>query len=282
MSIETETNADKDQLIETLGIMIREDPSFHYDINNETGQTVISGMGELHLEIIRNKLIRDFGLNVRVGRPRVTYKETVLGSAEAEGRFEREVGGRGHFAVVRLNVEHLEGEATGEPELEDRSKGGIPGEFLGAVREGINDAATSGPQAGYPMQNIKVVLLDGQSHPVDSSDVAFHQAGMLAFNEAVENANPTFLEPIMRLSITTPDDYFGAVTGDITSRRGIVCKHEQRGRYRVVYAEAPLVELFGYTTQLRSLTQGRGNGTMEPLKYAPVPAGLADKILRFV
>ncbi|MBN1554192.1 MAG: elongation factor G [Phycisphaerae bacterium] len=284
MSIEPRTNADKQAMVDALNILRREDPSFQYSHHEETGQTVISGMGELHLEIVKNKIVRDLGLEVRVGKPRVSYKETILGSAEAEGRFIRQTGGRGQYGVVTLRVESHH-PAEGEPTIlfEDLTKGGvIPKQYIPAVAEGVRDAATSGPLAGYPMQNIKVTLLDGKDHPVDSSEIAFHQAGVLAFNQAVEQANPVFLEPIMRLSISTPEEYLGAITGDISARRGVVKANEPRGKYRVVTAEAPLAELFGYSTQLRSLSQGRAGGTMEPLMYAPAPAHVADQILRYV
>lgn len=279
MSIEPETNADKEALMTCLLKLEREDPSFHHYLNEDTGQTVISGMGELHLEVIKNKIVRDFKLNVRVGKPRVTYRETVLGSAEEEGVFDREIGGKRHFAAVRLRVEAAEFDESGF-EIEDLSGDAIPDSFIPSVKEGIADATTSGPQAGYPMQNIRIVILGGTAHPEDSSDVSFRQAAALAFDLAVEKAEPAFLEPIMKLGITTPEEYFGAVTGDVTAKRGVIRRQIKRANYRILVAEVPLMELFGYTTQLRSLTQGRGNETMEPLKYAPVPPALAKKIFR--
>jgi len=284
MSIEPRTNAEKDRLIDALNILSREDPSFRYRFEAETGQTTISGMGELHLEIIRNRLVRDMGLEVRVGRPRVAYKETIRQVAQAEGRFIRQTGGRGQYGVVKLRVEPY---AAEDPKhtivFEDATRGGvIPRQFIPAVEQGVQDAATSGPLAGYPMLNVKVTLLDGDHHPVDSSEVAFQRAGALAFNEAVEKASPAFLEPIMRVQITTPECYLGAVTGDLNSRRGEIRSTEQRGRYRVIFAEVPLAEMFGYSTQLRSLTQGRGTSTMEPYKYALVPSQVAEKLLRYV
>ncbi len=284
MSIEPRTNADKQRLAEAMGTLRREDPSFACSYDEETGQTVISGMGELHLEIIKNRLVRDMGLEVRVGQPRVAYKETIRVSAEAEGRFIRQTGGRGQYGVVEIRVEPHQPEADESPIVfEDATRGGVvPREYIPSVREGVYDAATSGPLAGYPMLNVKVTLLDGKHHPVDSSDVAFRQAGAMAFTQAVRDAQPTFLEPIMRLQVTTPEEYLGAVTGDLNARRADIRQMEHRGEYGVVIAEVPLAEMFGYATQLRSMTQGRGTSSMEPNAYAPAPAQVTERILRCV
>ena len=284
MRIEPRTNADKDRMATALNILRREDPSFTYSYNKETGETTISGMGELHLEIVKNKITRDMGLDVHVGKPKVAYKETIMGSAEAEGKFIRQTGGRGQFGVATLRVEPFLPEEGKPPVLfVDATKGGpIPKEYIPCIEEGVRDAATSGPLAGYPVLNVKVTLLDGKHHPVDSSDIAFQQAGLIAFNEAVTKATPVFLEPIMRVAVTTPEEYFGAVTGDLNSRRAIIRSSEQRGRYRVLTAEVPLSELFGYSTQLRSLTQGRATSTMEPHSYAAAPQSVADSILKYV
>jgi len=282
MSIEPRTNAEKAKLGEALNTLRREDPSFQFRYDAETGQTTISGMGELHLEIVKNKLVRDLGLEVRVGRPKVAYKEAIARTGRARESFIRQTGGRGQYAVVELTVEPF-APAPGEDTLafEDQTRGGaIPREYIAAVEQGVRDATGSGPLAGYPLLNIKVALVDGKHHPVDSSDLAFQQAGALAFSTAVEKASPVFLEPIMRLSVTTPEDYLGAVTGDLNGRRAEIRKMGQRGRYRVVQAEAPLAEMFGYATRLRSLTQGRGSSTMEPHSYAPVPSHVAEGILR--
>ena len=284
MSIEPRSNADKQRLGEALGVLRREDPSFRYSYDQETGETIISGMGELHLEIVRNKLVRDLGVQVRVGRPKVAYKETIRAPAQAEGRFIRQTGGRGQYAVVVLKVEPYVPTDREQPiAFEDATKGGvIPKQFITSVERGVRDAATSGPLASYPMLNIKVTLLDGKHHPVDSSDIAFQQAGAMAFAQAVEQAEPVFLEPIMRLQVTTPEEYLGAVTGDLNARRAEIRGVEQRARFRVLTAETPLAEMFGYTTQLRSLTQGRATNTMEPYTYAPAPAHVGEQILRFV
>jgi elongation factor G len=283
MSIEPRTNADKPRLGDALAVLRREDPSFSYRYDEETGQTTISGMGELHLEIVKNKLVRDMNVDVHVGRPKVSYKETILGSADAQGRFIRQTGGRGQYAVVDLRVEPFAPGPEDEPiAFVDATKGGpIPREFIASVEQGVRDAATSGPLAGYPMLNIKATLLDGKHHPVDSSDLAFQQAATLAFNEAVQAAQPVFLEPIMRLQVTTPEEYLGSVTGDLNSRRAEIREMEQRGKYRVLMAMAPLAEMFGYSTQLRSLSQGRATSTMEPHSYAPAPTHVTEQILKY-
>ena len=282
MAIEPRTNADKQALANALNILRREDPSFRYSYNKETGQSTISGMGELHLEIVKNKLTRDMGLDVHVGRPNVAYKETIQAQTTAEGRFIRQTGGRGQFGVVELSVEPWHDEDDDRPiAFVDASKGGVvPKEFIPSVAEGVFDAATCGVLAGYPMRDIKVTLLDGKHHPVDSSDVAFRQAGAMAFEAAVEKASPVFLEPIMRVQVTVPEAFVGAVTGDLNARRSEIRNMVQRGQYRVLTAEIPLAEMFGYATQLRSLTQGRGNSTMEPLTYRATPSQTARDILR--
>ena len=283
MSIEPRSNADKQRLAEALVMLRREDPSFQYDYNTETGQSTISGMGELHLEIIKNKLMRDLGVDVHVGRPAVAYKETVTRAAEAEERFIRQTGGRGQYAVVELRVEPF-AEADSEHRIvfEDATKGGvISKQYISSVEEGVISAATSGVLTScYPMVNIKVTLLDGKEHAEDSSDVAFQQAGALAFNTAAAKAAPILLEPVMRVQVSTPDDYFGAVSSDLSRRRGVIHHSEHRGRFRVLTGSAPLSEMFGYASDLRSQTQGRASYTMEPETYAPVPPDVAGKILQ--
>ncbi|MCL2700867.1 MAG: elongation factor G [Phycisphaerae bacterium] len=287
MSIEPRTNADKNALMHALETLRREDPSFRFRFDGETGQTVISGMGELHLEIIKNKLVRDMHLDVRVGKPKVSYKETVLGQARVEHEFIRQLGGRGQFAVVTLNVEaHTPQEGADAAETivfrNELKSGVLSREYIAAVEQGVRDAATSGPLAGYPMLNVKVTLVDARSHPADSTDLAFQQAAALAFNEAVQKANPVFLEPIMRLTVTTPDPYLGSVTGDLNARRAEITEMETRGEIRVLHAHAPLAEMFGYSTQLRSISAGRAQYTMEPHSYAPAPQSVTDSILKYV
>ncbi len=284
MSIEPRTNADKQKLSEALNTLRREDPSFRYQYDEATGQTTISGMGELHLEIVKNKMVRDLGLDVRVGRPRVAYKEAIRKAAVGEGRFVRQTGGHGQFGVAKVTVEPITpGPDEDSIQFEDGTKGGVvPREYISAVRQGVMAAASAGPLAGYPMENVKVVLIDGKHHPVDSSELAFEQAGAMAFTAAIEKAGPIFLEPMMLLQVTTPEEYLGSITGDLNARRASIRRMDQRGNYRVLQAEAPLAEMFGYSTQLRSLSQGRATSTMEPHSYAPAPAQVSDHILRYV
>ncbi len=281
MSIEPASAAERDKLGEALGVLRREDPTFRSNFDAETGQTIISGMGELHLEVLRNKLTRDMGIQVRVGTPRVAYKETITTAGEAEGRFIRQTGGHGQFGVVYLKVEPLPEEMHEEGPVVFVNKikqGAIPREYISSVEEGVHDAASMGPLSGYPMVNVLVTLLDGKYHPVDSSDIAFVQAGSIGFKAAVAKASPVFLEPIMRLEVLVPDAFLGAVSGDLNSRRAEIIGMESRGSYRKLTSKVPLASMFGYTTVLRSLTQGRGTCTMEPLTYSMVPAEVAAKM----
>ncbi|MCD4699536.1 MAG: elongation factor G [Phycisphaerae bacterium] len=285
MSIEPASAADKDRLAGALVTLRREDPTFRTDMDRDTGQLLISGMGELHLEIIRNKLIRDMNVSVHVGKPRVAYRETITSAAEAEGRFIRQTGGRGQYGVVVLKVEPTteksgsEGKEVEAITIIEKIKGGaIPKEYISSVKEGVIDEATNGPLAGYPMTGITITLLDGKHHPVDSSEIAFSRAGALAFREGVKKASPVFLEPIMRLEVTTPETYLGAVTGDLNARRSEITTVERRENYCKLIAHSPLAAMIGYATILRSLTQGRGTYVMEPLTYKAVPAEVAGKL----
>ncbi len=279
MSIEPRSAADKDRLAQALTSLSREDPTFRWGGDRETGQLLISGMGELHLEVLYNKLTRDMGLSVKVGTPRVAYRETITASAAAEGRFIRQTGGRGQYGVVVLRVDPA-GREQEDPLsfVSEIKQGAIPREYIPAVEDGVRSAATSGPMAGYPLTRIVVTLLDGKHHPVDSSEVAFAQAGSMAFNAAVNDASPAFLEPIMKLEVTIPQAYVGGITGDLNARRAEITGMEHRGDYRKLAAKVPLSEMFGYSTVLRSLTQGRGTCTLEPLTYALVPAAVAAKL----
>jgi elongation factor G len=281
MSIEPANAAEKDRMAEALATLRREDPTFKSSMDNETGQLLISGMGELHLEVLRNKLVRDMGVNVRVGTPRVAYRETITVAAEAEGRFIRQTGGHGQYGVVYLRVEPMAvPDSSGDAIVfeSEIKQGAIPREYIPSVEQGVMDAATSGPLAGYPVTGVRVTLLDGKYHPVDSSDLAFQQAGSLGFREAISKARPIFLEPIMRLEVVMPESYMGAVAGDLNSRRAEITHMEHRGNYCKVEARAPLASMFGYSTVLRSLTQGRGTSSMEPLTYGYVPPEVAAKL----
>ncbi|HXG43023.1 MAG TPA: elongation factor G [Dehalococcoidia bacterium] len=277
VAIEPRTKDDQDKLATTLARMAEEDPTFRYRYDPETGQTIISGMGELHLEIIVDRMRREFGVEAHVGRPEVAYKETITRPSRAEGRFIRQSGGRGQYGVVVIEVEPL---PRGSGFLfEDRTTGGvIPKEFIPAVEKGVRQALDTGALAGYPVIDVKVTLVDGQYHPVDSSAFAFEMAGSLAMQEALRQGAPVLLEPIMRVEIATPEEFFGDILGDITARRGHVVQVDQQGHLRLITALIPLAELFNYATDLRSLSQGRATYTMEFDHYEPLPQSLADAI----
>ncbi len=290
MAIEPITADDKKKLGDALTTIRREDPSFRSNYNDETGETIIAGMGELHLEIIKNKLVRDMKVGVNVGKPRVSYRETITGQAnDVRGLFKKQTGGRGQFGdavvtVMPITPEEAEAEGLVLKDgvvFEDKITGGvIPREFIPSVEYGIRTAAASGVLGGYPVINVRVQLVFGSYHDVDSSQVAFEQAGMLAFREAVMKAKPALLEPIMKLVVTTPDEFFGNVSGDIASRRGQITDQEMRGNARLLTCEVPLSELFGYTTSLRSMTQGRATSSMEPLTYSVMPDRLKEAVLK--
>ncbi len=289
MSIEPKTSEDKRKLGDALTVIRREDPSFRSLYDDETGQTIISGMGELHLEIIKNKLLNDLKVGVDVGKPRVSYREAITGTAtEVRGKFVKQTGGRGQFGDVIINLEPFTAAQAEEEGLnfkdsiafENKIVGGaVPKEYIPSVEAGIRQTAVSGVMAGYPLINIKATLVDGSFHAVDSSQVAFEQAARLALTDACQKAKLTLLEPIMKVTITTPDEYFGAVTGDLSSRRGMVVSSEDRANTRIVNAEVPLSEMFGYTTTLRSLSQGRASSTMEPLEYRPLPPNMVKEVV---
>jgi len=290
MSIEPNSAEDKKKLGDALTQIRREDPSFRSNYNDETGETIIAGMGELHLEIIKNKLVRDLKVNVTVGKPRVSYRETITGTAkDVRGLFKKQSGGRGQFGDAVVTVSPITPEQAKEQELDMKdgvvflnkiSGGVIPGEFIKPIEYGVRTAAASGVIGGYPLINVKVELVFGSYHDVDSSQIAFEQAGSLAFREACSRAGVSLLEPIMKLVVTTPDEFFGNVSGDIASRRGQITDSELRNVVRIISAEVPLSELFGYTTSLRSMTQGRATSTMEPLTYRLMPERLKEEVLK--
>ncbi|MHC4219975.1 MAG: EF-Tu/IF-2/RF-3 family GTPase, partial [Planctomycetota bacterium] len=289
MSIEPATSEDKKRLADAMATVNREDPSFRFTYNEETGETIIAGMGELHLEIIRNKLVRDRNLAVRIGTPRVSYRETITGTAqEVRGKFIKQTGGRGQYGDVVINVspttkqqcDELGARMTDGLAFVEKITGGvIPRPFIPAVETGIRNAARSGILGGYPVVNVLVELVDGSYHEVDSSPIAFEQAGALAFREGCTRAGLALLEPIMKVSIVTPDEYFGAVSGDLAGRRGQIHETDLRGKVRVITSEVPLVEMFGYTTVLRGLSRGLASSSMEPSAYRPMPDNLRDEIL---
>ncbi len=277
VAVEPKTKADEDKLATALAKLAEEDPTFKVRFDHETGQTLIAGMGELHLEIIVDRMLREFGVQANVGRPQVAYKETIRQSAEAEGRYIRQTGGRGQYGDVEIILEPLP-RGTGF-EFEDEIKGGdIPREFIPPVEAGIREAAESGVLAGYPVVDFRVRLVDGSYHEVDSSEIAFKIAGSMAFKEAMANAKPVLLEPVMKVEVLTPEAYMGDVIGDLNARRGRIEGIEQQGKIRIVRALVPLAEMFGYATALRSNTQGRATHTMEPSHYEEVPNSIAEQI----
>jgi elongation factor G len=279
LAIEPRTKADQDKLANALQRLAAEDPTFRISTDPETGQTIISGMGELHLEIILDRLQREFGVSANQGRPQVAYKETIRTQARAEGKFIRQSGGRGQYGHCVLQVEPAE---PGSGILfENKIVGGaIPREFIPAVEAGVRETADSGVLAGYPVVDVKVTLLDGSFHEVDSSEMAFKIAGSIAFKEAVQRAKPVILEPYMELEVTTPDAYVGDVIGDLNARRARIEMIEPGvGGTQIIRALVPLAEMFGYATTLRSLTQGRATYTMHPSHYEEAPAPVAQSII---
>lgn len=282
VSVEPKNTKDKDQLGESLAKLERQDPTFKHHFDAETGQTLISGMGELHLEVLAYKLAHDFGVPVNVGKPRVSYRETISRAAEAEGRFIRQTGGRGQYAVIKLRVEPLARE-KGRDHFEfcNGLRGvSIDQDYVAAVERGVRDALPMGVLAGYEILDVRVTLIDAQQHEVDSSDLAFENAGRLAFEEACKAAGPIMLEPMMKLQVTVPEDFFGVVNSDLAARRGIIEDTESRGQYRIIHGLAPLSELFQYATKLRTLTQGRASYSMEPHAYEAMPPAQQQALLK--
>jgi len=281
VAIEPDTKSDEDKLGQAMDKLSHEDPTFRVHTDDETGQTIVSGMGELHLEIITDRLIREFNVGCRVGRPQVSFRETITSKAEGEGLFQRQTGGRGQFGHAKIRVEPNEqGEGF---EVVDAIKGGvIPREFIKPTLQGIEGALDRGVLAGYPLVDVKVTLFDGSFHDVDSSEVAFKVAGSLALQDATEKADPVLLEPMMAVEVTTPDEYMGAVIGDLNSRRGNVNRMESRLGQQILTADVPLQAMFGYATDLRSATQGRATFSMQFDHYAPVPSAISTEIVKRV
>ena len=279
IAIEPKTKVDQERLGGSLQKLATEDPSFRVSSDPETGQTLISGMGELHLEIIVDRLLREFKVDANVGKPQVAYKETIRKAVEQEARFIRQTGGRGQYGHVVLRVEPLG--PGGGFEYVDGTKGGvIPREYIPAIGKGIKEALGSGVLAGYPVVDVKATVIFGSYHEVDSSEMAFKIAGSMAFKEAMGKASPVILEPIMSLEVVTPEEYMGEVISDINRRRGRIAGQEPRGNAQVIAAHAPLAEMFGYATDLRSRTQGRATFTMQFSHYEPVPKGIGPEALR--
>ncbi len=279
IAIEPKTKLDQQKLYDSLSKLTGEDPTFKVKQDEETGQTIISGMGQLHLEIILDRLKREFKVGVNTGEPQVAYRETVRKKASSQGRYIHQSGGRGQYGDVWLQVEPRS--KDDETVFQDKTKGGsIPKEFIPAVRKGIEQAMNTGVLGGYPLVDIRVSLLDGSYHPVDSSEFAFKRAASIAFKKAVREADPYLLEPIMQVVIKVPQDFLGEVFGDITGRRGQIHEMETQGNIRYLKAYIPLVQLFGYVTRLRSLTQGRAVPNIEFYHYQEVPLGIAGQLIR--
>jgi elongation factor G len=278
VAIEPKTKNDQDKLSEAMDKLGEEDPTFLVKMNNETGQTIISGMGELHLEILVDRMLREFKVGANVGKPQVAYKESVLGSAKVEGKFIKQTGGRGQYGHVVIRLERNE-EGDGFVFVNEATGGVIPKQFFSAIEQGIRDAMASGILAGYPVIGVKVTLLDGSYHEVDSSEIAFRMAASMAFRDAMEKAEPVLLEPIMDVEVIVPQEYMGDVVADLNSRRGKIGGMFQRTDARVIAARVPLSEMFGYATALRNLTQGRAIYSMQFSKYEEFPREKADEFL---
>jgi elongation factor G len=277
VSIEPKTKADQEKLGHSLGKLMLEDPTFRVHTDPDTGQTLISGMGELHLEIITDRLVREFKVGANVGKPQVAYKEAITQEAEGEGRYIRQTGGHGQYGHARIKVR-----PTAEAEFVFNNKitgGVIPREFIKPIEQGIKEAMETGPLAGYPMTGLEVDLIYGSYHEVDSSEIAFKIAGSMAFQDANKRARPVLMEPIMAVEVVTPEEYMGDVIGDITSRRGRVQQMEARGNAQVISCKVPLSEMFGYATDLRSLSQGRAAYTMQFSAYEQAPKNVSEEVV---
>ena len=277
VAVEPRTKADEEKLSMALARLAEEDPTFKVRFDNETGQTIISGMGELHLEIIIDRMQREFNVGANVGKPQVAYKETIKTAAEGVGRYVRQTGGRGQYGHAEIEIEPLE-RGTGFEFVDDITGGTIPREYIKPVETGIREAAEGGVLAGYPVVDFRATLVDGSYHEVDSSEVAFKIAGSLAFKDATTRAHPVLLEPMMRIEVITPEAYMGDAIADLNARRGQIEGMEPQGAARVIRALVPLAEMSGYATVLRSLSQGRATYSMEPSHYQEVPASIAEEI----
>ena len=278
VAIEPKTKADEEKLSLSLNKLAQEDPSFKVSTDDETAQTIISGMGELHLEIIVDRLMREFKVDANVGKPQVAYRETIRSKAKVEGKYIRQTGGRGQYGHVFLGVEPQEPGMGFK--FENKIVGGaIPKEYIPAVEKGVKEAMESGILAGYPVVDVKISLLDGSYHEVDSSEIAFKIAGSQAFKEGAKKANPVLLEPAMSVEVVVPEEYMGDVIGDLNSRRGRIQRMQVRGKSQVIGALVPLSEMFGYATDLRSKTQGRATYTMQFSHYEEVPKNISDEII---
>jgi elongation factor G len=278
LAIEPKTKADQEKLGMAIAKLIQEDPTLKVATDPDTGQTILSGMGELHLEIIVDRMQREFGVGANVGKPQVAYRETIRRNSEAEGRFVRQTGGKGQYGHVKIRVEPLP-EGKGFEFVNEIVGGAVPREFIGPVEKGMVEALEGGVLAGYPMSDLRAILYDGSYHEVDSSEMAFKIAGSMAIKSAAEKAKPVLLEPVMAIEVVVPEEYMGDVIGDLNSRRGRIEGMELRGTSQIIKSMTPLAEMFGYATDLRSRTQGRGSFTMHFGRYEEVPNSLAEEII---
>ena len=278
IAIEPKTKGDQEKLGVSLQKLALEDPSFRVKSDEETGQTIISGMGELHLDIIKDRLLREFKVDANVGKPQVAYREAIRKQVEVEHKYAKQSGGRGQFGHVHLRIEPLE--AGGGYEFVDEIKGGVvPREYIPAVRKGCEEAMNRGVYAGYPMVDVKVALYDGSYHEVDSSEMAFKIAASMAFKEGALKASPVIMEPVMQVEVVCPEEFMGTIIGDLNGRRGQIKGTRQRSNMQVIDADVPLAEMFGYATDVRSATQGRATYTMQFSHYSDVPKSIADEIV---
>jgi elongation factor G len=278
IAIEPKSKADQEKLSLSLQKLAIEDPSFQLTVDDETNQTIIKGMGELHLEIIVDRLLREFKVEANVGKPQVAYRETITKPVEQEGKYIKQTGGRGQYGHVWLKIEPLP--PGGGHQFENEIVGGVvPREFIPAVEKGVKEAFDNGIQAGYPVVDIKVSIFDGSYHDVDSSEIAFKIAASMAFKDGCRRANPIILEPIMNAEVSVPEANMGDIIGDLNSRRGKIMQMEPEGSFQKIQAQVPLAEMFGYATQVRSLSQGRATYTMEFSHYEPVPTNIANEII---
>ncbi len=278
IAVEPKTKADQERMGMALSRLAEEDPTFRVENDEESNQTLISGMGELHLDIIVDRMKREFNVEANIGQPQVAYRETIRKTAEGEGKYIKQSGGRGQYGHCWLRIESNE-QGKGNEFIDEVKGGVIPREFIPAIGKGFKEAVEKGVVAGYPMVDIKAIVYDGSYHEVDSSEAAFKMAGIMAFREACVKAGAVLLEPIMKVEVTTPEEYMGNVIGDLNSKRGQIDKMTDRGKLKVIDAKVPLAEMFGYATALRSMSQGRANYSMEFLHYADAPRHIVDAIL---
>jgi len=280
MAIEPKTKADQEKLADALAKLAKEDPTFERHRDEETGQTIISGMGELHLEVLVDRMLREFGVQANVGRPRVSYRESLTKPARGEGRFVKQTGGRGQYGHAVIEIEPLPPEEGQKFLFVNKIVGGsIPREYISSVEKGVREAMEAGPLAGYEIEGVQVTLYDGSFHDVDSSEIAFKVAGSMAFKDAAQKAGPVLIEPIMDVEVVVPEEYMGDVVSDLNSRRGRIERMDSRDRLKIIVGQVPLAEMFGYATDVRSVSQGRATFTMHFGRYSKVPANITEEVV---